>query len=99
MDGDHLAALEDDRRRRLIEELVDRDGAEAVSATEAVHDGEEDLEALRIELFHKHLPLLERSDVVEWDRESFDVRKGPDFDQVRTVLATIDGHADGLPDA
>ena len=98
MDGDHLAALEDDRRRRLIEELVDRDGEESVSAIDAVRNGEEDREALRIELFHKHLPLLERSDVVEWDRESLDVRRGSDFDQVRTVLATIDGHADGLPE-
>ncbi len=98
MEGDHLVALEDEQRRRLIEALVDRDGDQSVSATDAVHNGEEDLETLRIELFHKHLPLLERSDVVEWDRESLDVRKGPDFDQVRPVLSAIDGHADGTTD-
>ena len=34
-------------------------------------------------MYHQHLPMLERGDVIGWDRDQQQVRRGPNFDAVK----------------
>lgn len=59
---------------------------------------DEDLETLRVHMTHTHLPKLEDSGFIEWDRDSHTIRKGPQFDEIQPLLKLMRNHADELPD-
>lgn len=96
--NDIFSALGDRPRRRLLVSLLDEEAAtDGLDVPEDVHAGERDLETLRVELFHNHLPLLTHEGYVDWDRESERVSRGPRFDRIRPVLRLFDDHRDELP--
>ena len=59
---------------------------------------ETDLETLRLELQHQHLPLLEDGGYVEWERTPFSATRGPRFDEVRIVFDGLYANATDIPD-
>lgn len=59
---------------------------------------DEDLEILRTQMTHTHLPKLEEAAFIEWDRDSSTIRTGPRFDEIKPLLELMDNHADELPD-
>lgn len=91
---DHLDALGDPLRRRLLVNLEEHTPQDI---PESVHEGERELETLRMELFHTHLPMLEEEDIVQWHRDAGEVVKGPRFDEIHSLVSLIDAHADELP--
>jgi hypothetical protein len=94
-----VGALDDVTRRRLLVELLERPASgEAVRVPEDVHRGDREVEALRFDLYHVHLPLLESAGYVRWDRETHEVERGDSFDQVRPVLQVLHDSRDRLPD-
>lgn len=53
---------------------------------------------LEVELIHGHLPKLESADLIEWDRETGTVSRGPAFEDVEPALGTILRNAEAFPD-
>ena len=54
-------------------------------------------DALEVQLVHCHLPKLEDADVIEWDRETQTVTRGPAFAEIEPFLSLLIGNADKFP--
>lgn len=50
-----------------------------------------------IQLHHTHLPKLEEVGYIDWDRNTPAVRKGPNYQEIRTLLDVIVDNEDELP--
>lgn len=88
---DDLAmALADPARRRLLVALTVHNPQHDMLTPEKVHEGDKDAEQFRIEMCHKHLPKLADMGLVEWDRRTHEVVKGPRFDEIRPLLSALD---------
>jgi len=57
----------------------------------------EDVEAKRIGLHHTHLPKLESSGYVEWNRDEGTVVKGPNWAEIKPVLELLRDNEHDLP--
>jgi hypothetical protein len=58
--------------------------------------GPDALDSSDIELYHVHLPKLDTAGYIEWNRETREVMKGPQYDEIETFLTLIENHADEL---
>lgn len=87
----------DPTRRRLLLALLDHTPRpdEKLCAT----DGGDDDEVSRIQsrLYHIHLPKLEAAGLIEWDRETGEIHRGPNFDEVQDVLEVLQEYERELP--
>jgi hypothetical protein len=52
---------------------------------------------VRIELRHNHLPKLEEAGLVEWDRETGTVSRGPEFEAVEPALRLLARNGELFP--
>lgn len=89
-----FVALGHRHRRRILSRLVEgspRDVEQLLSDDDRV-----DRERLTIELHHRHLPKLDDGGFVEWDGER-EVRRGPKFEAVASVIELFDAHDNRLP--
>lgn len=89
--------LANERRRRLLVDLLERP-----QLPETVHAPGSALVAgalgrAHVELYHVHLPKLESSGLVRWDRAADEVTAGPQFERTRPVLELLTEHAGALP--
>ncbi|MFC4436689.1 MULTISPECIES: DUF7344 domain-containing protein [Natrialbaceae] len=91
-----VEALSSVRRRRLLKALLEHDHQEAIVATVS-DDAEPNTEAVQIEMYHNHLPKLDDTGFIEWDRERNRVRKGPAFDTIEKLLERLAEGGDGGP--
>ena len=95
---DALDALAHVQRRRLLLSLLEHnpqdDSPVVLGDTESEKEALESLTAMN----HVHLPKLVEYGFIEWDRESNEVTKGPDFPEIRPLLELLDDHADELPE-
>lgn len=90
-------ALSDIHRRRLLLALQEHPReAYEMRISEGVHTGEETPERLRVKMFHIHLPKLEETGFIRWDRAAETVAKGPRFEEIRPLLELMDDQAAGL---
>lgn len=94
-----LDLLADRYRRSLLVALLEHnpqnDDDTQIPAEVTVED--EDLEFLQIQIIHTHLPKLESAGVIVWDRESNEISKGPQFNELLPLLQLMYNHADDLP--
>lgn len=82
-------------RRRLLMTLLahnSQDDDQWIPADVVVSD--EDIDRPTVSMTHIHLPKLEDMGFIEWDRDANEVRKGPQFEEVRPLLQLLDDHAD-----
>ncbi|RKD85930.1 DUF7344 domain-containing protein [Halopiger aswanensis] len=82
-----LEALSHEYRFQLLRCLREESPIEAVIPH--VIDGMEgdpEIEAVEIEMYHHHLPKLEREGFIKWEREHDQVRKGPEFDRIEKLF-------------
>jgi hypothetical protein len=88
-----LAALRDPHRRTILRGLwqgwID-------SETDAMVRGV-DPETVETELRRTHLPMLEEEGIIEWNRETGEISKGPNFEDIEPLLELMEEHADELP--
>lgn len=93
-------AVSAEPRRQLIVSLLDASADESVPLPESAVNPNVpvDPDALRRELLHRHLPMLEEEGFVEWEREPFVAFRGPRFDEVAVVFDALHAHATDLPD-
>ena len=78
--------------------LLEHNPQEDAHVPENVHEGDRELEALQIEMYHVHLPKLEEAGFIEWTKDTHQVVKGPRFDEIRPLLEFLQAHADDLLD-
>ena len=96
--GRALEMLSDSYRRELLLALLehnpqnddDRDPLDII-------DPPLEPEVLEIELFHKHLPKLEDQGVIEWNRDTGKISKGPDWGDIEPLLRLVKDHREELP--
>ena len=50
-----------------------------------------------LQLYHVHLPKLEAAGVVEWDRDTGTVSRGPEFDAVEPTVRLLAKNEHALP--
>lgn len=93
-----LQLLLNEHRRRLLVYLLDGNPEDRhdIPADIDVPDDEQD--AIEVEMFHKHLPMLDDANVIDWDREIDVVTRGKNFDELRPLLELIANHHDELPE-
>jgi len=88
VDDKTFAALADTHRREILLALATRDAdAAALDALAVVSPA--DAESLRLSLYHTHLPVLEAAGLVEWDRDGYEVARGPTFEEIVPILAVL----------
>jgi hypothetical protein len=96
----HLRALADPYRRQLLVALLEHNPQDDddIDPLDRVEQAGKDGKFLKIELFHTHLPTLEESGYIEWNREKGKISKGPNWDEIAPLLALIQNHRAELPD-
>ncbi|WP_458188632.1 DUF7344 domain-containing protein [Haladaptatus sp. NG-WS-4] len=95
-----LDALANPYRRRLLFALLEnnpQDGLDVQRPAE-VTESDVDMEQLEIRILHSHLPMLDDAGLIEWNRDTNDVVRGPQFAEIRPFLRSIQKHVDNLPD-
>lgn len=81
--------LQAERRRQVLIELLDAPPSRRIQVPEAIADAEDDLDDLRVRLYHHHLPVLADEGLIEWDRDEEVVARGPRFDEYEPVLELV----------
>ncbi|WP_436935680.1 DUF7344 domain-containing protein [Halovenus marina] len=83
------------RRRRLI--LLSLKQEDVRTETDLMIRGKSDDTTAEVELVHNHLPKLEDAGYIKWNRETGEISKGPNFDEIEPLLELIENHVDELP--
>lgn len=98
---DVFEALSAEPRRQLVVSLMDAPRDQVVSLPEGAinPNGPADSDALRTELYHQHLPLLNDLGFVEWESDPFVAFRGPRFEEVAAVFEALYSHAAELPES
>ncbi|WP_436928130.1 DUF7344 domain-containing protein [Halosimplex amylolyticum] len=52
---------------------------------------------MRTTLYHVHLPKLAEAGYIAWDRDTNTIRRGPNFDEIGSLLRLMADHEDKLP--
>lgn len=95
-------ALANAYRRRLLLALFDAnpqadDDLDPLDLLEGAGTTD-DPAAVRVKLAHVHLPKLADMGLIEWDRQSDELSKGPNWDEIAPLLQLIADNRDELPD-
>lgn len=91
-------ALSNRRRRIILVELAARESKNpTLGLPHDVHRGEVSINDLNAKLFHVHLPKLENTGYIAWDREQRSVSRGPSFETIRPVVELIHSQRNALP--
>lgn len=93
-------------RRRLLVTLCDVDSVDVSNglSTRSVAASEPSStyrptggDDRKVQLYHAHLPKLEAAGVIEWDRETETVSRGPQFSAVEPVVRLLAENEHVLP--
>ena len=93
-----LTLLSNPLRRAVLLSIYDHeaDDDEKLPVEEAVTGPM--TERVEVALYHNHLPKVEESDIVQWDRGEGTVTDGPAFDAIRPFIKFLDRNREQLPD-
>ncbi|ELZ81825.1 hypothetical protein C453_17454 [Haloferax elongans ATCC BAA-1513] len=92
-----LDAVSHTYRRRLLVALLDHSPRYGMGALRAGNGVGTDLQASEIQLFHSHLPKLEKQGYITWNRESGEFGKGPNWGEVEPLLRLLRDYEDDRP--
>jgi len=86
-------------RRRILTRLHSRNprDEDEFFADEFADDAEE-IDRLKLEIHHRHLPKLAKARFIDWDRDSGVITRGPRFDEIAPLIELMVNHRDELPD-
>lgn len=93
---EQLEAVAHVERRRLLVALSKENPLTDVP--HEIDESEDDAETLerRVAMRHNHLPRLDDHGFVRWDRENSLVARGPEFEKIRPLVASLEERRDGL---
>jgi len=92
---DRILGTLSDSHRRILLLLLKRGGV--LTESDMMVRGSRDKEAVKHELIHTHLPMLEEAGYIEWDPETGTISEGPRFDEIAPLLELMENHSDELP--
>jgi len=93
-----LSWLLDRHRLRLLVKLLERPASDCeIRIPDDVEVEEFEVDVLRIEMYHRHLPRLEQAGLIEWDPTENTVTRGPEFDEIRPLLELLRERPDAFP--
>jgi hypothetical protein len=84
-----LDAVRHEDRRQILFALRD---VERWQPSASDFDGDRSLvgePAVPAELYHRHLPKLAATGLIEWDRETHSVTRGPEYERLRPLLGFL----------
>lgn len=91
-----FAAMADPERRALLLALQEHN-PQSIPGTPVEESSGESGNDRRIQMVHVHLPKLVDAGFVDWDRETQELSKGPNFATVRPLLELVDEECTDLP--
>lgn len=94
---DMVDALADVQRRKLLVALLEHNPQDDTPVVIAASETESDAVERLVSMQHVHLPKLADYGFIEWNEETHEVMKGPNFDEIRPLLELLDNHEDELP--
>ena len=96
---DTFDALASHHRRRVLVSLLDHNPQSAQIKRDAAQEGNKGGESDRLQtaMYHNHLPKLEARGFISWGRNTNEIEKGSNFEQIRPLLELLDSHASELP--
>lgn len=94
---DIVDALADIQRRKLLVALLEHNPQDDAPVVIADSNAESDAVERLISMQHVHLPKLVDYGFIEWNEDTHEVMKGPNFDEIRPLLELLDNHEDELP--
>lgn len=89
-------SLADERRRTLLVALLDEHQLDA-TAPIPVDDGAGAVNTerrMQAEMYHRHLPKLADQRFIDWDRDTDEIVKGPQFEELRPLLEVVAPHVE-----
>ncbi|SDK44676.1 DUF7344 domain-containing protein [Natronorubrum texcoconense] len=89
--------LSNKQRRQLLTKLLESRNDTGVCVPEEVVDEDQQLEEATLELRHRHLPLLEEAQFVEWNSSRHTVERGAKFGEIRPLLRLLTTNPHNLP--
>jgi predicted transcriptional regulator len=95
---DMVDALADIQRRTLLISLLQHNPQDETPVVIADSDSERDAVERLVTMHHVHLPKLADYGFIEWNEDTHEVMKGPNFDEIRPLLELLDTYEDELPD-
>jgi predicted transcriptional regulator len=95
---DMVDALADVQRRKLLIALLEHNPQDDSPVIIADSENESDAVERLVSMQHVHLPKLAEYGFIEWDEDTHEVMKGPNFDEIRPLIELLDDHKDELPD-
>lgn len=95
-----FAVLSAGPRRQIIDELITVPASDSISLPGAISDSSTSSvnDQLRLQLRHRHLPLLEAEGIVQWETDPLRASRGADFEDVSVVLESLYANAAEIPD-
>jgi hypothetical protein len=93
-----LDALGHVQRRKLLTALLVHNPQDEGSVAVAADESTDEALSRLVEMHHVHLPKLEAYGFISWDRDTNEVSKGPNFEEIRPLLELLGAHEDELPD-
>lgn len=91
MNDKAFEALENEDRRNLLLALLEHNPQTVPirsPVSEQVTSADPD-QQFQTEMYHKHLPKLEAYGFIHWEKDTDEIVKGPEFDNIRPLLETI----------
>lgn len=85
------------RRQILVSFLEQNSQCNRAQAPINIVSDEMDLEMLETELVHTHLPKLEDMGYIRWNRDTNEINKGPNYEQIEPLLELLYEHQNKLP--
>jgi hypothetical protein len=95
---DVMDALATVHRRELLVSLVMQRSQDEPSVFDVLSYSEAFADVSFTEMYHVHLPKLAEYGFIEWNRDTHEVTKGPNFDDISPLLELLNRHSDRLPD-
>ena len=92
-----MDALGDVQRRKLLVALLEHNPQDDAPVVIADSESESDTVERLVTMRHTHLPKLVDYGFIEWNEDTHEVMKGPNFDEIRPLLELLNNHEDELP--
>ena len=78
-----MEVLTKQQRRVILYRLKQNDRLQPFQSSDSLHNAD-------LELYHIHLSKLEAAGYIQWNRETREFKKGPQYDEVETLLTLIE---------
>jgi len=94
---DMLHVMSHIQRRKLLMALMDHNPQDDTPSVPVSSEDSDSIERF-VQMKHVHLPKLVDHGFIEWDRDTHEVTKGENFEEIRPLLELLDDHEDELPE-